>query len=333
MNVFLTGGTGLLGSHVAETLRSTGMGVRALCRAGSDVRFLSGLGCRLVVGDLADPGLELSQVMGGCQGVVHAAADVYATDSPDAVYSINVEGTRRVFAAAEASGVSRGVHISTVAIYGAVEGPVTEEMAGAGGQDPKDHYGRTKRVAEEVVEGFQGRNGLEVTILRPSALFGERDRRVTPRFAKILRRRLVFLPGKGENRLALAYAGNVAAAVALALTGREGAGEAFNVTEDVVITPRSFFLGLGRELGVRPYFISLGGWMVRGGARLGEALGLGVPDAPGLSLTRAARLALEENPYSSEKARRMLGWQAPYPFEETMSRTGAWLRRQEGPNE
>src|SRR5205085_32837 len=51
----VTGGTGMLGSHIAERLIAQGRRVRALVRPGSDARFLEGLGVEVVRGDLTDP--------------------------------------------------------------------------------------------------------------------------------------------------------------------------------------------------------------------------------------------------------------------------------------
>jgi len=326
-DVFLTGGTGLVGSHVAARLQEKGWGVRALCRRGADTSFLHALGCRLEYGDLFDSPQRLRDMMAGCRAVVHAAAEVYVDGTRERLRASNVESTRRVFTAAAEAGVRRGVHFSSVAVYGTLPGPIREESGRTGRLNPKDHYGQTKRAAEEVVEELHGTGGLELTILRPPALFGERDRRITHRLARALKRRVLFLPGRGQNRLALAYAGNVAAAVDPALTGPSAGGDVFNVTEDTLVTPRSLFLGLGRELGIRPYLVNVPGWMVGAGASLAETLGLGLPGAPGLSLRRAARLALEDNPYPSEKAREVLGWQPPFTLCAALARTGAWLRQ------
>ena len=72
MRVFLTGGTGLVGSHVAERLRAEGHEVVALVRHGSDRRHLAGVGCRFVEGAVEDGVPDLARAMAGCLSPVAA---------------------------------------------------------------------------------------------------------------------------------------------------------------------------------------------------------------------------------------------------------------------
>ena len=332
MKIFLTGGTGLLGSHVAERLRGNGVAVRALTRPRADTRFLQQLGCDLVSGNLLGAPQELAREMEGCRGLVHAAGEVYSRGSFEGIYAVNVDGTRRVLSAAAMAGVLQALHISTVAVYGEVDGPVSEDSPWSSRIPSGDRYAITKREAEEVAAEFHGKGGLGVTILRPTALFGERDRRFLPMLVKVLKIRLVPLMGSGRNLLAAGYAGNAAEAVAKALDGL-GAGDAFNISEDLSVTPRSLFEGLGHELGITPYFVPVPGSFVRTAAVLAGTLGLGVPGVRGLSLSRAVRLALEDNPYSGARARKVLGWLPRFSLDDALIRMGTWLREKEKGND
>src|SRR5262249_18513440 len=71
----VTGGTGLLGSHIAERLAARGDRVRALVRPGSDTRFLESLRVELVRGDLTDPA-ACAEAVRGVGVVYHSAAKV-----------------------------------------------------------------------------------------------------------------------------------------------------------------------------------------------------------------------------------------------------------------
>ena len=70
--VFLTGGTGFVGSHVLRELRSAGYGVRALVRNRRNLES-NGDGVDVVTGDLTDTG-SLARALEGCRYVVHCAA-------------------------------------------------------------------------------------------------------------------------------------------------------------------------------------------------------------------------------------------------------------------
>ncbi len=304
------------------------MEVVALCRPGSDTRFLMAQGCMVVPGDLGDaPELHASR-MEGCAGLVHAAARLYGSPSLDVAREVNVEGTRRVLEGGALAGVGRGIHVSSVAVYGNLPGPMTEDLPLHHPLPLGDLYGRTKREAEAVARELHGRGGLQVTILRPPALYGERDRYLLPRLLRWVRRPVVVLPGPGRRRMAAVYAGNLAQAVEKALGGA-GGGEIFNVTRDVDVTLRSLCEGLAGELGLTPLFAGLPGGLVRWGGWLGDRLGVRIRGAGDLSLTRAARLALEDNPYPAERAREALGWKPPFTLEQALARTGRWIRDHE----
>jgi nucleoside-diphosphate-sugar epimerase len=254
---------------------------------------------------------------------------MYGAESLATARVVNVEGTRRVLEGARDAGVEQAVHISSVAVYGKVSVPVKEQEKPGGPLRNADTYAWTKREAEDVAIGFHGEGGMRVTVLRPPALYGERDRWFVPRLIAQLKRRFVLLVGTGRTRFPAVYAGNAAQAVELALERTEGI---FDLGEDHEITLRRLYEGLAQTLDLEPRFVRVPASVARVSARIGEALGLGVPGARDLSLSRTVRLASTDNPYSSERARTLLGWRPPFTLEEAMARTGAWIREKERRN-
>lgn len=328
LRIFLTGGTGFLGSHVAEMLKGRGHDVVASFRPGSDTSLLRGLGCDLVEGGLTDDSSAHAERMQGCDGVVHAAAMMYGGESLAAGRRVNVEGTRRVLAGARKAGIKQAVLISSVAVYGKASAPLVEEDEPNEPLGRMDHYARTKREAEGVATGFHEDGSMKVTILRPPALYGERDRWFVPRLVAQLKRGFIPLVGTGKTGFPAIYVGNAAQAVELALGNQEGGG-IFNLGEDHKVTLRFLYEAFAEALSLRPRFLTIPTSVARVGARLGEALGFGVPGARDLSLRRIVRLAAEDNPYSSEKARTLLKWKPTFTLEEAMARTGAWIRERD----
>ncbi|MGW8264729.1 MAG: NAD-dependent epimerase/dehydratase family protein [Longimicrobiales bacterium] len=328
MRIFLTGGTGLLGSHVAERLHGRGHEVVASFRPGSDTSFLRGLGCDLVEGGLVDDSPTQAGRMQGCGAVVHAAAMMYGGESLAAARRVNVEGTRRVLEGARKAGIKQAVFISSVAVYGNASGPLLEEDEANEPLRRMDHYARTKREAEDVATGLCAEGSMRVTILRLPALYGERDRWFVPRLVAQVKRRFIPLIGTARTRFPAIYVGNAAQAVELALES-QGGGGIFNLGEDHKVTLRFLYEAFAEALNLRPRFLTIPRSVARTGALLGEALGLGIPGARDLSLRRIVRLAAEDNPYSSEKARTLLRWKPTFTLEEAMARTGAWIRERE----
>jgi dihydroflavonol-4-reductase len=181
MGVFLTGGTGFIGSHVARALVARGETVRCLHRPTSERGDLVDLDVQWVVGDLTDRD-SLKRAMTGADTVFHCAADyrLYARD-PAELYRANVEGTRNVLELAAELGVQKIVYTSsvgTLALHGAGRQPANENARASIG-DMVGDYKRSKFLAEQIAEEWIER-GLPVVVVSPSTPIGERDVKPTP---------------------------------------------------------------------------------------------------------------------------------------------------------
>jgi nucleoside-diphosphate-sugar epimerase len=331
VRVFLTGGTGLLGSHLAQTLRAGGHTVLALCRPGAERGFLEGLGCEVAEGDVRESPGELGPRIRGCSHVVHAAALVYEGGSWAGIRAVNVEGTRNVAEGAAAAGARHLLHVSSVAVYGTAEGALDEERPLYADLPVDDHYARSKREAEQVARAVERSASLPVTVIRPSAVYGERDRLMVPALAKLVSSPWVPIFGPGTNSLPVVYAGNVAEAMALMMEAGEGGPAAtYDVGLDYPLSQRALFHGLALGLGRRPRFVPVPAALVRSGVALLSRLGVAAPGARHLPLKRVARLALGENPYPSRRVRDRLGWKPSQRHAEALERTGRWYRDAHG---
>jgi nucleoside-diphosphate-sugar epimerase len=326
VRVFLTGGTGLIGSHVAARLRARGDEIVALHRPDSDVRFLASAGCMLVQGDVRDRDVLATHVL-GCDAVVHGAALVYARASWPRVRAITVDGTTNVLRAASLRGVPHAVHVSSVAVYAGARGPIDEDTPIDTPLAPGDVYARSKREAELAARLEAQAGSMSLTVLRPAAVYGERDRLLATRIARLVRRPITPVVGSGRNTLPVVYAGNVAAAIERCLDRPpRRSARTFDLGVDHPLTQNELLLGIARGLGTRTRLLHLPGGPLRVAAELGERLGLSVPGAGDLSLSRFVRLALADNPYGSRRIRAELDWVPAFGHDEGLARTAAWLR-------
>lgn len=222
MEVFATGGTGFIGSHVVKALIADGHEVRCLARPGS-TRPPMPPGASWVEGDVRSSA-DLRSAVAGCEAVVHAAAR-YALWARDAreFYETNVEGTRRVLEAARAAGARRVVYTSSVSCVGeAPPGGLADEETSVSAHDLVGDYKRSKWQAERVALEFI-RAGLEVVVVLPASTIGPGDARPTPT-GKIVRD---FLEGRmprfTDTPMSFVDVRDVAAGHALALRhGRSG---------------------------------------------------------------------------------------------------------------
>lgn len=327
--VLVTGATGLLGSHIAERLVGRGDRVRALVRPTSDVRFLESLGVQLVVGDLADP-RACDQAVQGVGVVYHSAAKVGDWGTWDEFRTDVVEATDRLARASIDAGVSRFVQISSTSAYGHPPegGPPIVESAplGVGLWPIWDGYTWSKVEAERVLWGLVETRGLRLTVIRPSWLYGERDRTTTARLVRRMRAGGIPTIGRGDNPLSAVHAGVVADAALLAADDPGSVGEAYNVTDQGPITQREFLDLLADVCGMV-------GSRQRLGYDLTFAVALGLEAFGRLTCSRrppvitryATWLMGRQLSYDTTKVRERLGWRPAIDYRTGLERTVRWF--------
>jgi nucleoside-diphosphate-sugar epimerase len=327
VTVLVTGGSGLVGSHVIDALRARGVPVRALARPAA-AAAVAALGAEPVAGDVIDPAAWQRACAGGVSGIVHAAA-IVQRPVPWATYeAVNVGGTRLAVAAARAAG-ARLVHVSSVAVYGgsADYGPERERRTEDAPFRPipeHDSYGRSKREAEALVRAFAEADGFTGIAIRPNVIYGERDRLFTPRVMRALRAPILPQIGPGTNHLSCVYAGNVATAIVAALEAPVSGFRAYNVTCDAPppLTAREFLEAFAAACGARPRFFRVPAMVA------GMVMSLWT----GPALARAGLSFITgENPYVTDRAHAELGWTPHLASREAIARTVRWEHANEKP--
>lgn len=157
MKALVTGGSGFLGSHVAD----------ALTKAGHEVVLFdlhpspwASEGQTTVLGDITDPASVMAAAQ-GCDVIYHlaAVADIgVALNNPRDAVSVNIMGTLNVLEAARELGIKRFMFASSIYVYSSHGG----------------FYRTTKQACELLVGDYQERYGLPYTILRFGSLYGPR---------------------------------------------------------------------------------------------------------------------------------------------------------------
>lgn len=186
--IFITGGTGLVGSHILYDLASTDRKVRALKRASSDMTVIRRIfghysdnpdalldKIEWVEGDILDIH-SLIEAMQGVEKVIHSAA--FVTIDPaerDLLFKINVEGTANCINAALETGVKRFCQVSSVSAIGRKKYQLNmDEDTKWSESDRNSAYGQSKNLAErEVWRGSV--EGLSTIIVNPATIIGPGD--------------------------------------------------------------------------------------------------------------------------------------------------------------
>jgi dihydroflavonol-4-reductase len=175
-----------VGAALVRALLADGVQVCALVRPNADLRNVDGLSLTLATGDLSDTD-GLAAAMAGCTWVFHLAAH-YGTKESDAqaMYAVNVEGTKNVLQAARDVGVERVVHCSTIGTIGRTsDGALPSEDTAFNLWQTASHYARSKYQGEcAALEAAAG--GLPVVVVNPCAPVGPRDIKPTSSGQRIL---------------------------------------------------------------------------------------------------------------------------------------------------
>jgi UDP-glucose 4-epimerase len=173
MTILVTGSAGHLGEAILRTLRRRGSPARGVDLKTSPFTDAAG--------SIVDPGFVRAQ-MEGVTAVIHTATlhkPHVATHSKEAFVDTNVTGTLNLLEAAVAAGVKSFVFTSTTSAFGSQLRPEAGQAAVWVTEDlpplPKNIYGTTKLMAENLCELFFRERGLPVVVLRTSRFFPEDD--------------------------------------------------------------------------------------------------------------------------------------------------------------
>jgi dihydroflavonol-4-reductase len=323
LTTLLTGASGFVGAAVLRSLVAAGADVRVLLRPTSDRRNLADIPCEVVHGDLMDPA-TLPAAVRGCDALYHVAADyrLWVRD-PQEMYRANVDGTRDLLRAAANAGAKRIVYCSSVAAIGfRPDGTPADETTVARIEDMVGHYKRSKYLAEREVMRLARDEGVPVVIVNPAAPFGPRDVKPTPTGRIVVEFARGRMPAYLDTGLNVVHVDDVAAGHLLAFE-RGRIGERYILGGDNMAL-REILEVLAAHLGRRAPRLKLPRVPLFPVALLAEWAGRIAKFEPPVTVD-ALRMAAHVMFYSSEKARRELGY-APRPGRAALTGAADWFK-------
>jgi nucleoside-diphosphate-sugar epimerase len=286
------------------------------------------LGVEFAEGDLTDFS-ACDRANRGVRHVYHAAAKVGDWGTWTEFQTGCLDASENLAKAAIKNQVARFIHISSTSAYGhpREDGLPIDESAPLGQNlwAVWDNYTRSKVESERMLWRLVETDHLPLTVIRPSWLFGERDRTTTARLVSKLQRGGIPLLGKGDNPLSAIHAGCVAEAAILAANHPLALNQAFNITDQGPITQKEYFTLWAESVGVPPSLRRLKYPLVFSAAHGFEARARRwLCPTPPLITRYAAWLMGRNLAYSTLKARETLGWTPSEGYRESISRTVAW---------
>jgi dihydroflavonol-4-reductase len=322
VRVLVTGATGFTGGHLARRLAAAGHDVRALVRdRRADVlENLRTAGIELIIGDLRDAA-RLAKAVEGVEVVYHIAAIYREAGLSDEIYrAVNAAASGELVAQSARAGVRRVVHCSTVGVHGDIEHPPATEDAPI---RPGDVYQRTKVEGEEMAREAGARTGVEVTIARPSGIYGPGDRRLLKLFRHAVRRFPVL--GSGQIYYHLTYIDDLVEGFRLCGEHPAAANRTYILAGAEVMTLNVVLALIACVAGVRPPRRHVPVWPFWLAGALCEAACAPLGIAPPL-YRRRVDFFTKSRAFDITRARTEIGYAPAVDLRDGITRTLAWYR-------
>jgi nucleoside-diphosphate-sugar epimerase len=254
MNILVTGGSGFIGTRLVTKLLEEKHTVKIFDKAPSATYPEL-----VVIGDVRDK-TALTEASKGMDVIYNLAAEHADNVTPRSLYAdVNIGGAENVVAAARENGIKRIVFTSSVAIYGR-EQLAPDESSEA---RPSSEYGRTKYEAEKIfLEWVKEDPDNALTTVRPSVVFGEKNRGNVYRLMKQIADNKFVMVGSGKNRKSMSYVGNISIFLASVTNAGPGvhiynfAGKPDLTSKQIVEIIRDE-LHIGHKIPQVPYWIGL----------------------------------------------------------------------------
>jgi len=313
--VFITGANGFIGRALARRYRGYGAEVCGVDMSADPA-------WNVVAGDVREVD-RWRKHLDGADLVIHAAAVVSMVAPMRAAWEVNCNATRRLLTACREVGVSRFVHVSSVAAFGFDFPDGVDEswpLITNG-----NSYTDTKITGEHTILAAHASGELACTIIRPGDVYGPASRAWVVVPLQMMKSRQFILPDNGRGVFSPIYIDDLVDGLVLAAGREEGAGQIFTLAAGTGVTCAEFFGHHWRWLGKQGSIPSLPGTIAVGlaeaGGRLARLMGRSTELGRG-----AIGLMSRRGTYSIDKARRLLGFEPKVDLAEGMRRSEAWAR-------
>lgn len=320
----VTGGTGFIGSHIVDELLHRGFRVRCLVRSSGSHRWLK------------DPRLELREVdyhqqesvtaaCADAEYIVHCAG-VIAGRNLDDYMDGNKSTTEVILRAAlvHAKTLKRFLHMSSLTAVGPARS-VNEPVNSLTPARPITDYGRSKRAAEESVLNSSPR--IPVTIIRPPAVYGERDESTVSIF-QAMKFHVALLMGLSPKWVSLVHVHDLVRGSIDAMLCDRSIGKAYTLTSEKANTWSEIFHEIGSAMDTRFIRIRLPHALVLSLGAISGFIGRFRKKPPVFNYDKGLDFIQEAWVCSNEEAHRDFGYVPTIDLHEGIRRTTEWYRSQ-----
>lgn len=321
MKALVTGGTGFIGSHLIERLRQRGNEVKCVAKDKLNAAFLESLDVEVVLADLNN-GVGWDSVLEGVECIYHLAG-VTRVQSSREYYEGNYFATKRLLevCGAHCDTLKRFVYVSSLAAVGpSLDGkPVTEKTP----HHPVSHYGKSKMMAE--LEVVRARDRLPVTIVRPSAVYGPRERDMYE-YMRLILLGIQPLIGFRKKFLNLIHSDDLVDGILLAAEHPRALGEIYFLGSEKSYTSFEIGNAIAHALHKYPIRIRIPHALVHVVGAIATVVGHLTGKQIFFNIQKARESVQSAWTCCVEKAKSHLGFQQRIGLDEGMQKTFCWYR-------
>jgi len=319
MKVLVTGGTGFIGSHLIETLIKKQNLVICVAKDRGHCDSFRSTAVTTIICDLNN-GVNWKDLLSDVDYVYHLAGITRACNKSE-YYDGNALTTGRFVSlcANHAHKLKRFIHVSSLAAAGpALSGdPLTEDCD----CHPVSHYGKSKILAEEAVLSAAG--DIPVSIVRPSAVYGPRDRDMYKYF-KLIMSRLHLVIGFKPKKLNLIHVHDLVRGIIKTAETDAAVGEIFNLGGTRAYSNEEIGNTIARVIDRTPLRIRIPHSLVYAIGAIAEVFGKISHQQVFFNMQKVNEAIQPLWDCSIEKARDLLNFQPEIPLTEGMNSTYQW---------
>lgn len=259
----------------------------------------------------------LQSLLHGIDLVVLLAAEHRDDVTPVSLYhDVNVKGMLNTLEAMERNGVKRIIFTSTVAVYGLnKENPNEDTLI-----DPFNYYGKSKWKAEQVLqEWFKTHNNWNINIIRPSVIFGEKNRGNVYNLLNQISSGKFIMIGNGNNMKSMSYIGNIIAFIHFLILDKDSGYNVYNYVDKPDLTTNDLVFYIANLLERKVPTLRIPYWLGMLAGYGFDVLALLLQKKLSISSVRVKKFCAITQ-YDSTKVMDS-GFQAPYTIQEGLKNT------------
>ena len=317
----VTGGTGLVGSHLIDLLIEKGHDVKCIVRKTSNLRWLDGKPVQIFDCGLFDKD-KLKDVLKDADYIYHVAG-VVKSKKPEGYYKGNVETTRNLLDVAldVAPNIKRFLYVSSQTACGPSIGGIhcTEKTL----PHPITNYGKSKYEAEKLVETYMKR--LPITIVRPPAVYGERDTEIYLYF-KTYMSGLFSMIGFDEKLVSIIHVSDLVRGIYLAAEASKAVGQLYFISSEKYYTWPEIGNAINKATGKKAIKVRLPHFIVYTVAVFAEFFSMFSKNAATFNIEKARDWVQEAWTCDVTKAVTELGYRQEISLDDGIKRAIDWYK-------